>query len=169
MLRPQKVVAYVVREGRLLVFLHVDDVSFDQSGLQVPAGTVRAGELPEAAVVREAAEETGLPGLRVERYLGVSEFDMRPYADAVHVRHFFHLTVDAPEVPERWFTEERGDGDGTPVRFECYWLPLAQGHVLAAGQSALLGRLFDGVSGGAVGSGLQGDGDTGDRKRSVAG
>lgn len=143
MLRPQKVVAYVVRDGRLLVFLHADDVSFDQSGLQVPVGTVRAGELPEAAVLREAAEETGLQALRVERYLGASEYDMRPYADAIHVRHFYQLSIDSPEVPERWFSEERGDGDSAPIRFECYWLPLAQGHVLAAGQAALLGRLSD--------------------------
>lgn len=143
MLRPQKVVAYVVRDGRLLVFLHADDVSFDQSGLQVPAGSVREGELPEAAVLREAAEETGLQVLRVDRYLGASEYDMRPYADAIHVRHFYQLSIDSPEVPERWFSAERGDGDRAPIRFECYWLPLAQGHVLAAGQAALLGRLFD--------------------------
>ncbi|MBU2668365.1 NUDIX domain-containing protein [Actinoplanes bogorensis] len=148
MLRPQKVVAYIVRDGRLLVFRHADDADFDQSGLQVPAGTVRAGELPEAAVLREAAEETGLETLRVERYLGASEFDMRPYADATHVRHFYHLSVEAPDVeaPDveaRWIAEERGDGGHPPIRFECYWLPPAQGHVLAAGQSALLGRLFD--------------------------
>jgi 8-oxo-dGTP diphosphatase len=104
---------------------------------------VEAGELPEAAVLREAVAETGLPGLRVERYLGASEYDMRPYADAVHVRHFYLLSVDSPEAPERWFSAERGDGSITPIRFECYWLPLAQGHVLAAGQPALLGRLFD--------------------------
>ncbi|WP_436527341.1 NUDIX hydrolase [Actinoplanes sp. HUAS TT8] len=141
--RPQKVVAYIVRDDRLVVFRHADDDAFDQSGLQVPAGTVRAGELADAAVLREAVEETGLHGLRVERYLGSSEFDMRPYADAIHVRHFYHLSVDSPEVPARWFSEERGDGDSPPIRFECYWLPLAQAHVLAAGQSALIGRLFD--------------------------
>lgn len=125
------------------MFRHADDAAFDQSGLQVPAGTVEAGELPEAAVLREAVEETGLPGLRVERYLGAGEYDLRPYADAVHVRHFYHLSVESPEVPERWFSAELGDGSTAPIRFECYWLPLVQGHVLAAGQSALLGRLFD--------------------------
>ncbi len=143
MLRPQKVVAYIVRDGRLLVFRHADDAGFDESGLQVPAGTVEAGELPDVAVLREAVEETGLDGLRVERYLGASEYDMRPYADAIHVRHFYHLSTDAPDIPARWFSEERGDGTRAPIRFECYWLPLAQGHVLAAGQAALLGRLFD--------------------------
>ncbi|MFE9203324.1 NUDIX domain-containing protein [Micromonospora sp. NPDC007230] len=143
MKRPQKVLAYIVREDRLLVFVHADDGQFDQSGLQVPAGTVRDDELPEQAVLREAAEETGLHGLRIERYLGSAEWDMRPYADAVHVRHFFQLSVEDAEVPDRWIAEEHGDGTGKPIRFELYWLPLAQGHVLAAGQSALLGRLFD--------------------------
>ena len=143
MQRPQKVVAYIVQDDQLLVFTHADDERLDESGIQVPAGTVREGELPLDAVVREATEETGLRQLRVERYLGSAEWDMRPYADAVHVRHFFHLSLHGVAPPDRWFSEERGDGDGPPTRFELYWLPLARAHVLAAGQSALLGRLFD--------------------------
>jgi ADP-ribose pyrophosphatase YjhB (NUDIX family) len=143
MQRPQKVVAYVVRDGRLLVVAHLDDPSREQSGLQVPAGTVREGELPERAVLREAAEETGLTSLRIVRYLGSGEYDVRPYADAVHVRHYFHLELDGDDVPRRWTAEERGDGDGEPIGFELFWIPLAQAHVLAAGQAALIGRLFD--------------------------
>jgi len=140
--RPQKVVAYIVRRGRLLVFAHPDE-GFDESGLQVPAGTVRSGELPEVAVLREAREETGIDGLRIERFLGVAEYDLRPYADAVHVRHFFQLSVPERELPERWHAYERGDGDAEPIRFELYWLPLARAHVVAAGQAALIGRMFD--------------------------
>jgi 8-oxo-dGTP diphosphatase len=140
--RPQKVVAYIVRDGRLVVFTHADDAAHD-SGLQVPAGTMRDGETPERAVLREAFEETGLAGLRIVRYLGAGEYDMRPYADAVHVRHFFHLEVDADDVPERWTAEERGDGDGAPIRFDLYWIPLARAHVVAAGQAAFIGRLLD--------------------------
>jgi 8-oxo-dGTP diphosphatase len=143
MQRPQKAVAYIVREGRLLVFVHADDKRFDESGVQVPAGTVREGELPEQAVMREAFEETDLPGLRIERYLGAGEYDVRPYSDAIHVRHYFHLTTDAVEVPEHWIAYERGDGDSEPIRFRLYWIPLSQAHVVAAGQAAFLGRLFD--------------------------
>ncbi len=138
-----KVMAYIVREDRLLVFTHADDATPFESGLQVPAGSVRPGEPPEAAVLREAQEETGLSGLRIERFLGVTEYDARPYADAVYVRFFFRLSVDAPELPERWTGWERGDGKGEPIRFELFWIPLRKAHVLAAGQSALLGRLFD--------------------------
>lgn len=138
-----KVVAYIVREDRLLVFTHADDASPHESGLQVPAGSVRPRELPEDAVLREAHEETGLDGLRIERFLGVAEYDARPYADAVYVRHFFHLSVGGAEPPERWIGWELGDGSGEPIRFELFWFPLRKAHGLAAGQGALLGRLFD--------------------------
>jgi NUDIX domain len=47
-------------------------------------------------VLREAEEETGLAALRIVRYLGEADYDMRPYTNAVHHRHFFHLAVDGP-------------------------------------------------------------------------
>jgi 8-oxo-dGTP diphosphatase len=139
----QKVVAYIVREGKLVVFTHAEDSRFDQSGLQVPAGTVRERELPQDAVLREAEEETDLKGLRIERYLGSGEYDARPYRDEIHVRHYFQLSLDGTDVPERWQAYERGDGDIEPIKFELYWLPLEQAHVVAAGQAAMIGRMFD--------------------------
>lgn len=142
MQRPRKVVAYIVRDGRIVVFTHADHESWQQAGLQVPSGTIRAGELPEDAVLREAREETGLDGLRIVRYLGMGEYDLRPYADAVQARHYFQLTV-AGDVPERWHAYETGDGDIEPVRFELFWIPLARAHVVSGGQAALLGRIFD--------------------------
>lgn len=141
--RPLKVVAYIIRDERLLVFVHADHASPLQAGVQVPAGSVRPGELPQAAVLREAFEETDLSGLRIERFLGMAEYDARPYRAEIHVRHFFHLSVDAPRVPERWTAYERGDGDIEPIRFEVFWIPLKQAHVVSAGQAALLGRVFD--------------------------
>jgi 8-oxo-dGTP diphosphatase len=141
--RPLKVVAYIIRDERLLVFVHADHDSPLQAGLQVPAGTVRPGEFPQTAVLREAFEETDLRGLRVERFLGVAEYDARPYRSEIHVRHFFQLSVDALNVPERWTAYERGDGDIEPIRFELFWIPLKQAHVVSAGQAALLGRAFD--------------------------
>lgn len=142
--RPQKVVAYVVRDGRLVVFTRADELDVERSGIQVPAGTVRPGELPATAVLREATEETGLAGLRVERYLGAGEYDMRPYADAVHVRHYYFELSVAGDVPARWYAHERGDGDGGPIRLALHWLPLAQAHAVSAGQAAFVGRLCDG-------------------------
>ncbi len=139
---PQKVVAYIVRDDRIVVLRHAD-LPWDEAGLQVPAGTIRPGELPEDAVLREAREETGLSGLRIVRYLGVGEYDMRSYSDAVHARHYFHLAIDADELPERWEAFEDSDGVGEPIRFELYWVPLGNAHVIGAGQGALLGRVAD--------------------------
>jgi len=140
MRRPQKVVAYIIKDGRLVVLRHAD-LPWDEAGLQVPAGTMKPGELPEEAVLREAREETGLEGLRIVQYLGVGEYDLRPYADAIHARHYFHLTSDSDELPERWEAFEDNDGLRERIRFELYWIPLAKAHVIGAGQAAFLGRV----------------------------
>jgi len=67
----EKVTAFVVRavdaRRELLLFRHPD------AGIQIPAGTVEDDETPERAVLREAAEETGLTGLVVNQYLGRAE------------------------------------------------------------------------------------------------
>jgi 8-oxo-dGTP pyrophosphatase MutT (NUDIX family) len=136
----QKVICYVVRHGRLLVFRHLDE-PWDESGLQVPAGSIKAGEAPEAAALREASEETGLTGFRVVRKVGEADYVMTPYRAERHHRHVFHLEIDG-ETPTRWISEELDPEDGSgPKRFECYWIPLSQGHTLSAGQGALLGDL----------------------------
>lgn len=136
----EKVVCYIVRDQQLLVFRHLDE-PWDESGLQVPAGSVRSGEDPHTAALREGQEETGLPGLRIVRKVGEADYDMRPYRAERHHRHFFLMDLDG-EAPSRWVGQESDPSDGTgPKRFECYWIPTTQGHVLAGGQGALLGLL----------------------------
>ena len=136
----QKVVCYVVRGDELLVFQHLDE-PWDESGLQVPAGSIEPGETPEEAALREAREETGLHSLGLVRKLGETDYDLSPYRDEVQHRHFFRLSVHE-ETPPRWVSHENDPDDGTGViRFECYWIPLTRGHVLSGGQGALLGRL----------------------------
>jgi 8-oxo-dGTP pyrophosphatase MutT (NUDIX family) len=139
--RSEKVVAYIVRGDTVAVFLHESDANpVRESGLQVPAGTCDGGEKPEHAVLREAYEETGLMGLEIVRYLGEADYDMRPYAEVVHHRHFFHLAASGPVVDE-WRHVERDGGTGEPRPFLFSWLPIAQAHVLAAGLGAMLGRI----------------------------
>lgn len=135
-----KVLCYVVREGKLLVFRH-PDFSYEEVGIQVPSGSIRAGELPEAAALREAREETGLKDFKVVRKLGEAEYDMSPYRFEVQRRHVFHLELTEP-TPERWASQEDHDGEQEPTRFECFWIPLEAAHVLQSGQGALLGRLY---------------------------
>ena len=66
-----KVTAFIVRKGEvgldLLLFRH------PTAGIQFPAGTVDPGEKPEAACAREAAEETGLSGLRMVGFITVRD------------------------------------------------------------------------------------------------
>lgn len=66
-----KVTAFITRNAaggqELLLFQH------PYAGCQIPAGTVEAGETPEQAALREAAEETGLSGFTLLACLGVQE------------------------------------------------------------------------------------------------
>ena len=139
----QKAVCYIVQNGRLLVFCHLGQ-PWDASGLQVPAGSIRPGESPESAALREAAEETGLAALHVVRKLGEVRYDMAPYRPEIQHRHVFELGLHG-DTPERWVSRETDPDAGSerPV-LQCYWIPLAQGHVLSAGQGALLGLLGSG-------------------------
>lgn len=136
-----KVICYIVNDGRLAVFMHAEDQDpVVESGLQVPAGTRNDHEDGAAAALREAFEETGLVGLRVVGFLGEADYDMRPYAAAVHRREFYQLAVEA-DVPEIWRHVERDGGAGEPRPFNFRWLPIERAHVLAAGQGAMLGRI----------------------------
>ncbi|MGW4698638.1 hypothetical protein ACWEO1_40455, partial [Kitasatospora cineracea] len=45
----EKVLVYVVRDGRLLVFRHTD-YSYEEVGIQVPAGSIRPGAGPGGPV-----------------------------------------------------------------------------------------------------------------------
>src|SRR5215207_5415661 len=56
MLVVDKAFAYITSRRGLLVFTHAD---FPDAGVQVPAGTIRQGERPDLAAVREVFEETG--------------------------------------------------------------------------------------------------------------
>ncbi|MFE2728829.1 NUDIX domain-containing protein [Kitasatospora sp. NPDC059327] len=135
----EKVLAYVVRDGELLVFRHADN-TYEEVGIQVPAGSVRPGEKPEDAVLREAQEETGLTGFTIVSKLGVTEYDMTPYRRELQRRHVFHLEL-AADTPQRWMSQEDHDGEQEPTRFECFWVPLQAAHILQSGQGALLGQL----------------------------
>jgi 8-oxo-dGTP diphosphatase len=124
MIYRQKVYAYITRGDELLVFRHVD---FPEAGIQVPGGTLEAGEDPARGALREAREETGLDSLRLAGRLGEHEWRFADGRQETHLRHFYHLVSDKP-MPETWQHYEMHPSDGTPGEFlfEFYWTPLAQ-------------------------------------------
>ncbi len=138
----EKVVCYVTHQGRLLVFTHMD-VPLTVAGVQVPAGTIEPGETPRQAALREVWEETGLTDLIVEDVLATDHLDVSPMRAEVQHRHFVHLTTADP-MGERWQAGEPDpSGGGAPHRWECWWLPLENAHVLAAAQSRFIHRLVE--------------------------
>jgi 8-oxo-dGTP pyrophosphatase MutT (NUDIX family) len=138
-LRTTKVLAYVTRGDELLVFTQPDS---PESGVQVPAGTVRPGEALEAAVLREVEEETGLTGCAIAAYLGRTTYDMRALGrDELQERHVFHLLPPAG-APEAWTHYEEHDGLAPPEPFALAWRRLDDPElVLMAGQGAFLEAL----------------------------
>lgn len=134
----EKVVAYATSGGRLLVFTHP---RHPEAGLQVPAGTLEAGESPYAGVLRELREETGLTTFGLPHYLGAADFDMAPFGHAeVHRRYFFSVDVRGP-VQEGWPHEETSGGRAAPELFEFKWVSLDDVPPLIAGQGALLAAI----------------------------
>ena len=137
----KKVLVYCVRDGRLLVFRHVD-YSWEEVGVQVPAGSIKEGEQVEAAALRELREETGYDCFGIDGILGTTWYDISPYREELQERYFVRAHVTG-EIPERWMSQEDHDGKQAPTRFECFWIPLQGAHVLQTGQSAMLWRLSD--------------------------
>jgi 8-oxo-dGTP pyrophosphatase MutT (NUDIX family) len=133
-----KAITYITSRGRLLVFRHTN---FPEAGIQVPAGSVEAGEDPANTAMREAEEETGLTGLSMSSCLGTDLVRVSINGQTVNLqRYFYHL--HAPDmVPERWihYENDPSDGSPSPIEFEFYWVFLA-GEVpyLAGDQDAFL-------------------------------
>lgn len=123
MVEKQKAAVYVVSPKGLLVFAHS---AHPEVGFQVPAGTVRAGEAPIEAAIRELEEETGLrAGAGDLEFLGVFEHDMRPFREERQIRHAFLLRIEG-KTQDRWaHWEEHPDSPGeVPVEFQFHWEPL---------------------------------------------
>lgn len=141
--RKKKVLVYVIKHDRLLVFRHLD-FSYEEVGLQVPAGSIEEGERPEDAALRELKEETGYDCFKIidPNPLGNDTYDMTPHRSEIQERHFF-LAVPTATLPERWHSDEKHDGEGGPTRFECFWIPITAGHILQAGQGSMLYRISE--------------------------
>lgn len=137
----RKAYVYCVHDGRLLVFSH-PDFPPSEVGIQVPGGSIRDGEDPEVAALRELIEETGQDSFRIVRRVGQATYDISPYRPEIQERVFF-LARPTDELPERWTAHEHHDGEAPPTALAFFWIPLSAAHVLQAGQGALIGALGD--------------------------
>ena len=140
----KKALAYVVRGDELLVFRHTD---IPEAGLQVPAGTVEEGEAPDAAVIREVFEESGLTSVRIVSLVGRYRYAPEGQKCAVHERHVFHLEFTG-QTPSHWTHVEshRSDG-GPPLSFRFYWMKINDPDLsLAGSQGDLLEKLTENLS-----------------------
>ena len=126
----------------MLVFEHVKT---PEAGIQIPGGSVEPGEQIDAAVLREAQEETGLDNLQLVKKLGVVVRDLAEFGLAeVQERHYFQL--DCMDPPgDTWISNEETPSDGTPgpIAFRFYWVRLEDVPKLRAGLDEMLPKLLN--------------------------
>lgn len=112
----QKACAYVTRaSGELLVF-----EGPGHEGLQIPKGTLEAGESPREALYREVAEETGIGTLNGVSHMTTDVWTRRRSPPKRYVRHFFHATVHEPR--DRWTHTVADGGDEHGSEFALRWV-----------------------------------------------
>ena len=128
----QKAAACVVRSSdrgpELLVFRH------PLAGIQLPKGSIEAGERAADAAARELAEESGVLAVHVVRRIGQHEFaadgsDTEPVA--CEVWHTFLLTA-AEDLPDRWSHRASGSADEAGLVFEFFWMSIAAARRIVA-------------------------------------
>lgn len=83
----------IAPDGRIVMVRNYRH-AVDQTLLELPAGTCSRGEAPEAAAVRELAEETGYRAGRWERI-----FDMLPLPGATNEHMVYFRATDLKEGP----------------------------------------------------------------------
>lgn len=90
----KKVLVYLVSRGRILTFEHCD---YPDAGIQVPGGTLKAGECIVTCAQRELFEESGLR--KTAEPLLLNEYSFFPEWDegVVHHRHLVAVFDDAIE------------------------------------------------------------------------
>lgn len=116
----KRVFTYITFNDQLLVLDHVNQPDLS---MQIPGGTVEAGESPVVAAIREAEEETGLTSLKLKTFLGDFRKDLSSLgrAETIHA-YFYHLEVMEPPA-QRWqHSEMDAHNQADPILFELYWV-----------------------------------------------
>ncbi|WP_245872722.1 NUDIX hydrolase [Deinococcus planocerae] len=113
----ERALAYVTRNGELLVFEHTPE--YPDAGVQVPAGGLETGETSAEAAVRETREETGL------ELSGPAHLASFPWSkgELAEVWHVFHLSAP-PDTPDAWAHRVTHGGGDAGLTFLCRFAPL---------------------------------------------
>ncbi|MFJ9058635.1 NUDIX domain-containing protein [Streptomyces sp. NPDC102409] len=120
-----------------------DHVGMAEAGTQVPAGGVEPGEELTSAVLREAAEETGLTTATVTGRIAV---DGRPHPHTPQPRLTTFFLLRAPaDTHDAYRHRVRGAGDDAGLVFDRRFLPLRPHRPPAAGRRP--GRVAGAVRG----------------------
>ncbi|MEM6629077.1 MAG: NUDIX domain-containing protein [Bacteroidota bacterium] len=132
-----KVLGYIVQKvhsvQKLLIFSHQH---YPEAGLQVPGGTVEAGEKLEGALLREIKEESGLTEFGSVIYLGEATF-IHDQRQEMHRRHFFQVQYKG-EVLEEFIHEVIEGEEDKGLRFHYKWVSLTEIPALAADQDCMV-------------------------------
>jgi 8-oxo-dGTP pyrophosphatase MutT (NUDIX family) len=148
----RKAYGYVTRihnaNKQVLVFRH-PLLDITEGGIQIPKGTIQAGETPLEAVRREIIEETGLTEFTVEREIAVDVWEYRHEGEVEqHERHFFWLSVLDLHVPDTWYHNViggqggQGDGQDEGMVFRYFWVGSPDEVEIGFGHGDYLDRIF---------------------------
>lgn len=132
----QKALAYIVRQSstgwELLIFQHR---GLPSAGWQVPGGTIDPGKTPQAAVVREVFEESGLT--QFEAVISLGDLLWQSESGRYHQRHYFQMRLAQTSPSE--FSHEVSDGEYDKGRiFQYRWTDIEQLPELAVDQGQML-------------------------------
>lgn len=143
-----RVFLYITFSNQLLVVTHVHH---PEIGLQVPGGTIEDGELPEAAALREAEEETGLKNLEIVALLGQRKQDMTEFGRNEELHCWYYHLEAIPPVPKRWqhTEDDPSSGNESSILFELHWHPLTKPLELGGIDDRLLPELIASMQSGA--------------------
>ncbi|WP_226577616.1 NUDIX hydrolase [Halobacillus litoralis] len=134
----KKAYGYVVRyqsgEPQVLVFRH----PIKEAGIQIPKGTVQAGEDPYDAVVREIKEETGLENVIADQWIADDLWENDD--GALHHRFFYKLHVS--EERDDWSYSPTGGGEEKGLTFRFLWISSADEVELIRGHGDYLNAIF---------------------------
>ena len=93
----EKVTAFITQERNgvqsLLVFKH------PTAGIQIPAGSVEPSENIETTAIRETYEETGLRTVKIEKYLGCFENELKENQRIITKTTDVYIKPDLNAVP----------------------------------------------------------------------